>query len=137
MAEIERQGKNLEEIIIMASIIEKEMSSPEDGRIISGILWKRIEAGMGLQADATLTYLTGKPSLKLTEEDLAIDSPYNTYKYRGLPTGPISNPGLNAIKAAIYPEESSYWYYLHDSESQPHYARAFEEHIENKLRYLK
>ena len=137
MAEIEQRGKNLKEIIIMASLIEKEMSSPEDGRIISGILWKRFESKMGLQVDATLTYLTGKPSLKLTEEDLAIDSRYNTYKYRGLPAGPISNPGLEAIKAAVFPEKSPYWYYLHDSERQPHYARDFEEHKANKIKYLK
>ncbi|MBI2627942.1 MAG: endolytic transglycosylase MltG [Candidatus Niyogibacteria bacterium] len=135
-AEIERQGKNLKEIIIMASIIEKEMGSDDDARVISGILWKRFEAGMGLQADATLTYIIAKPSLKLTEEDLAVDSPYNTYKYRGLPPAPISNPGLKAIQAAIFPEKSPYWYYLHDREGQPHYAVTFEEHIENKQKYL-
>ncbi|MEK7599173.1 MAG: endolytic transglycosylase MltG [Patescibacteria group bacterium] len=137
MAEIEQRGKNLKEIIIMASLIEKEMSSPGDARIISGILWKRFEAKMGLQADATLVYLTGKPSLKLTEEDLAVDSPYNTYKYRGLPPGPISNPGFDAIKAAIFPEKTLYWYYLHDGEGRPHYGITFEEHIANKQKYLK
>lgn len=134
---ITNQGKNLSEIITMASLIEKEMSSEEDGRIISGILWKRLEAEMGLQVDATLTYIIGKPSLELTEEDLNIESPYNTYKYRGLPPTPIANPGLEAIKAAIFPEKSPYWYYLHDSQGQPHYASDFEEHKANKEKFLR
>jgi len=135
--EILRQGKDFDEVIIMASLIEKEAADIEDAKIISDILWRRLEIGMGLQVDATLTYITGKPSHLLTEEDLAIDSPYNTYKYRGLPLAPIANPGLDAIKAAIFPEESPYLFYLHDKKSEPHYARTFEEHILNKQKYLR
>mgnify|MGYP001587552268 FL=1 len=135
--EISKQKKKFADIIIMASIIEKESSSPEDARVISGILWKRLKAGMGLQVDAALTYITGKASSELTEYDLAADSPYNTYKYRGLPPTPIGNPGLDAIKAAIYPEKTLYWYYLHGKDSEPRYAADFEEHKENKQKYLK
>jgi len=134
---INNLGKSIFEVITIASIIEREASDPEDRKIISGILWKRAEAGMALQADATLNYLTGKKSSELTAEDLAIDSPYNTYKYSGLPLGPIANPGLDSIRAAIYPENSPYWYYLHDRDGQPHYAKTFEEHKENKLKFLR
>ena len=131
------RGKTISEIITMASIIEREANDSEDRKIISGILWKRTEAGMALQADATLNYLTGKKSAELTVDDLAIDSTYNTYKYPGLPLSPISNPGLESIKAAIFPENSVYWYYLHDSEGNAYYAETFEEHKENKIKYLR
>lgn len=135
--EISKSGRGLEEVVIMASLIEKEMSSPEDGRVISGVLWKRFESDIGLQVDATISYIVGKPSLKLTTEDLAVDSPFNTYKYRGLPPAPIGNPGLEAVKAAISPAKSLYWYYLHDSDGEPHYAMTFEEHKKNKELYLR
>lgn len=135
--EIARQGKEFSDIIIMASLIEKEAFDSEDAKIISGILWKRLEIGMGLQVDAALTYVTGKASHELTEKDLALDSPYNTYEYRGLPAGPIGNPGLEAIEAAVYPQESPYLYYLHDKNGQPHYAKTFEEHKLNKEKYLR
>ncbi len=137
LSEIESVGRDFEDIIVMASIIEKEASSPEDAKIISGILWKRLDAGMGLQVDAALTYITGKSSAELTEKDLAMDSPYNTYKYRGLPPTPIGNPGLDAIKAAIYPEKTLYWYYLHGRDGEPRYAIDFEGHKENKQKYLR
>ena len=137
LADIESAGRSFEDIVVIASIIEKEASDFEDAKIISGILWKRLDAGMGLQVDAALTYVTGKSSMELTEKDLAIDSPYNTYKYRGLPPTPIGNPGLDAIKAAVYPEETLYWYYLHGRDGEPRYAVDFEEHKENKQKYLR
>src|SRR3989344_2664108 len=135
--EIAKSGRKLEEIIIMASILEKEASSYDDARVISGILWKRLESGIGLQVDATVSHVVGKPSLELTDQDLAVDSPFNTYKYRGLPPAPIGNPGLEAIKAAITPTQTIYWYYLHDSDGEPHYAMTFEEHKRNKELYLR
>lgn len=136
-SDIKKSKRSLEDLIIMASLIEKESASSEDARIISGILWKRLDAGMGLQVDAALTYITGKPSSELTEKDLAMDSSYNTYKYRGLPPTPIGNPGLEAIKAAIFPEKTLYWFYLHGRDGKPHYAITFEEHVANKQRYLR
>lgn len=135
--EIAKQNKTIFETVTMASIIEREASDPEDRKIISGILWKRAKAGMALQADATLNYLTGKKSSELTSEDLQIDSPYNTYKYPGLPFGPISNPGLNAIEVAVFPKDTPYWFYLHDKNGNPHYAKTFEEHKTNKEKYLR
>lgn len=137
LSEISRQKKKLSDVIIMASIIEKEMSSFQDGRVISGILWKRLGAGMGLQVDAALTYVTGKTSAELTEKDLALDSPYNTYKHRGLSPTPIGNPGLDAIRATVYPEKTLYWYYLHGRDGDPRYSIDFEGHKENKIKYLR
>ncbi|MDP2676747.1 MAG: endolytic transglycosylase MltG [bacterium] len=134
---IKNQGKDFYDVLIMASIIEREAFDGDDGRIISGILWKRLEQDYPLQVDAVLSYVTGRGSFELSIDDLNIDSPYNVYKRLGLPPTPISNPGLEAIEAAIFPEESDYWYYLHDAEGQAHYAKTFEEHKENKTRYLK
>ena len=144
---IEKMKKNFEEkikdlsvnrdTIIMASIIEKEIHDTEDRKVVSGILWRRIKEEIGLQVDASLNYVLGKTSAELTADDLKIDSPYNTYKYRGLPVGPIANPGLDAILAAINPTESPYLFYLSDKDGVTHFARNFEEHKANKLRYLR
>ncbi len=134
---IERSAHSLREIVIMASILEKEAQTIEDQRMVSGILWKRIEINMPLQVDASFLYLWGKASHELTQEDLRFDSLYNTYVYRGLPPGPIGNPGLSAIEAALTPVSSPYLYYLHDSKGDIHYARTFDEHRQNKERHLR
>lgn len=135
--ETEKGGFSFYEILILASLIEKEsFDSSEERKIISGIIRKRLKSNMALQIDATIAYLTGKPSSKLTEEDLKIDSPYNTYKYKGLPSGPIANPGLDSIMAAIYPKDSPYWYYLHGKNGKIRYARNLDEHKTNKMKYL-
>lgn len=130
-------GKSLEEIIIMASIIEKEALGDDDRKIISGILWKRLSINMPLQVDATFKYILGKESRELTLDDLKIDSPYNTYTNRGLPPGPICNPGLKSIYAALEPTTSQYLYYLHANDGEPYYAKTFEEHKRNKTLFLK
>lgn len=135
--DISTSGHSLAEIITMASILEKEASTEEDKKIISGILWKRIEEGMPLQVDATFMYLMGKKSSELTLVDLKIDNPYNTYKNKGLPIGPIGNPGIIAINATLNPVASPYWYYLSDENGVMHYAKTFEEHKANKAKYLK
>ncbi|MEK7658585.1 MAG: endolytic transglycosylase MltG [Patescibacteria group bacterium] len=110
--EIAKQEKSVFEIITMASIIEKEVKSLNEKKIVSGILWKRLSVGMPLQVDATINYITGKNDPGVAIKDTKIDSPYNTYKYKGLPKGPISNPGLDSIIAAIYPKQTKYWFYL-------------------------
>ncbi|MFA6190026.1 MAG: endolytic transglycosylase MltG [Candidatus Staskawiczbacteria bacterium] len=112
--EIIKQKKTIFDIIIMASMIEKEVRTTEDKKIVSGILWKRLSVGMPLQLDATVNYITGKNDPGAKIKDTKIDSPYNTYKYAGLPKGPISSPGINSIMAAIYPKKTSYWYYMTD-----------------------
>jgi len=134
--EISTSNKPLGDIITMASILEKEARKTKDRRIISGILWKRIEIGMPLQVDAVFPYINGKNTFELSLKDLKIDSPYNTYKYKGLPVGPISNPSLDSIKAAATPISSKYLFYLTGKDGKMHYAKDFEEHKKNKRLYL-
>lgn len=135
--EIEASKHTLREIIIMASILEKEATTEEDKAIVSGILWNRISIGMPLQVDASFLYLLGKKSSELTTTDLQMKSDYNTYTNRGLPSGPIGNPGLLAIRAAIHPTSSSYLYYLSDKDGVMHYTKTFAEHVANKAKYLR
>jgi UPF0755 protein len=134
--EIKRQNKTVFDILIMASLLEKEVKTFEDKKIVAGILWKRREHGWPLQVDATLTYLTGKKSSELTKEDLELPSPYNTYKYSWLP-GPICNPGLDSILAAIYSEKSNYWYYLSTPDGETIFSKTLQEHNFFKAKYLK
>ncbi len=130
-------GRSVEEIITMAAIVEKETITDESKYVVAGILWKRIDNGMKLQVDAVFPYIFGKNSFDLTRTDLSFDSPYNTYRYEGLPPGPIANPGLEAIKASLYPEETPYWFYLSDRRSQMHYGRTYDEHLKFKRQYLR
>lgn len=132
----EKLGKDFRDIVIMASIIEEEARKEEDRRIISGILWKRISIGMALQVDAPFIYSAGKNTYELTKADLRADSPYNTYQNRGLPVGPISNPGLDSLDAALYPTESPYLFYLSDKNGTVYYGKDFEEHKKNIQLYL-
>ena len=130
-------GKSESEIIKMASILEGEARTKETREIISGILWKRISIDMPLQVDASFKYINGKTSATLTTEDLKDDSPYNSYTRLGLPPTPISNPGLGAIEAAITPQRTPYFYFLTDKEGNMHYAVSFDEHVANKIKYLR
>ncbi len=135
--EIERQGKTLEEIIIMASLIEKEVITYEDKQIVSGIFWKRINIGMPLDSCATIAYVLGVDKWRYSFEDTRIPSPYNTYLNKGLPPGPICNPGLKSILAAIYPKNSEYWYYLSTPKGETIFSKTLEEHNIAKAEYLK
>ena len=120
----------------MASLLEREVPLTYDRRVVAGILWKRIRLGMPLQVDAVFPYIIGKNSFNLTKSDLATDSPYNTYLYKGLPAGPIANPGLDAILAAVTPLPTSYLYYLSDKYGNLHYSATYEQHLANKHKYL-
>jgi UPF0755 protein len=131
-------GRPIKDIITMASIIEEEARTDESRRTIAGILWKRFDEGMPLQVDAAFAFVNGKKaSSDLTLDDLKIDSPYNTYVYKGLPPGPISNPGLGAISATINPIKTKYYFYLSDKQGNMHYAATHDQHVENKFTYLK
>jgi UPF0755 protein len=130
-------NKPLKDVVTMASILEEEGNDEKSRRIISGILWKRITMGMPLQVDAPFVYLIDKGSAELTKTDLKLDSPYNTYKYKGLPQGPITNPGLDAILAAVTPERSPYLYFLTDNDGVMHYSKTYEEHLALQKKYLK
>lgn len=133
---IKASGKTQSDIIKMASILEEEARTTETRRIIAGILWKRFALGMPLQVDASFKYINGKTTKTLTLDDLKIDSPYNSYLYKGLPPTPISNPGLDSIRAALTPIKTEYLYFLTDQDGKMHYARTFAEHLQNKELYL-
>ncbi len=132
--EISRRNLTTFDVVRMASLIEKEVVSDEDRAIVSGILWKRLNLGIALQVDASIVYITGNKKVSLN--DLQAKSPYNTYRNRGLPLGPISNPGLSAIKASIYPKTSPYLYYLSAPDGQTIFSKTLEEHNEAKAKYL-
>ncbi|MFA5021492.1 MAG: endolytic transglycosylase MltG [Patescibacteria group bacterium] len=135
--EIEKQGKTVHQIITMASIIEKEVSVDSDRKMVADIFYKRLAINMPLQSDATVNYITGGSSVRPTYSDINIDNLYNTYKYKGLPPGPICNPGLSAILAAIYPTPNQYYYFLTTPDGQVIYSKTNEEHAKAKAKYLK
>lgn len=126
---------NLHEILTLASIIELEENSEENRAKVADILWRRLESGMGLYADSTLFYVLGHRE-NLTTADFQIDSPYNTRKNRGLPPTPIAAPSRSSLNAALHPELNEFWYYLHDTEGEIHFARTLEEHNVNKAKYI-
>ena len=130
---------NFYENIIIASLLEKEVLTEIDKRMVADILWRRIEAGMPLQVDATICYAQNQSFIdcQLTLEAFKIDSPYNTYLYKGLPPTPICNPGLESIKAALNPLPNQSWYYLSDRKTgKTIYSQTFEEHKAAKAKYL-
>ena len=136
-SDIKLQSKAIYEIIIMASLLEKEIRTFDDMKIVSGIFWDRIKYGQALESCATLAYILGESKNQYSLADTQIDSLYNTYSNRGLPPGPITNPGLNAIKAAIYPKYTQYNYFLSDPETRDTiFSETFEEHKQNKWKYL-
>lgn len=127
---------DLPSIITLASILEREVRSSEDKKLVAGILLKRLAAGMPLQADATVLYAQIQTGVAKPTFDANFDSPYNTYKHRGLPPGPIANPGLESIAAALAPAESPYWYYLSAPDGTTIFSKTFEEHLKAKQKYL-
>jgi UPF0755 protein len=129
--------KDFYSLLIMASLLEKEVKTLEDKKLVAGILWKRLKNQIPLQVDATITYITGKKTVKITLAETQIDHPYNTYKYLGLPPGPICNPGLESIIAAKYPKSSPHWYYLSTPEGRTIFSKTLSEHNLAKARYLK
>ncbi|MCX7928648.1 MAG: endolytic transglycosylase MltG [Patescibacteria group bacterium] len=148
-ADIAKQGKTLSQVIVLASIIERETKTEQERPIIAGLLLARLKEGFLLQTDAALQY--GLANLqcknvgvctnwwpKITKNDYTnLDSPYNVYKYQGLPPTPICNPGLSSIKAVIYPQQTEYRYYIHDLNGKVYFAKTLKEHNENIKLYLK
>ncbi|OGJ70147.1 hypothetical protein A3H90_00375 [Candidatus Peribacteria bacterium RIFCSPLOWO2_02_FULL_55_36] len=132
-----KSERSLHEVVTMASLIEEEAKTDEERPVIAGILWKRFDASTGLGVDAAVRYILEKPAGTLTAEDLATHSSYNLRRFRGLPPGPIANPGVASIRAALRPQPSDYWYYLHGKDGKVHYAVTNDEHNANKARYLR
>ncbi len=125
------------EYLTLASIVEKEVRLPDTMAMVADIFLKRLNIGMALQSDATVNYVTGgdDPSVSLADTD--IESLYNTYKYPGLPPGPISNPGANALTAVASPTANAYYYFLTTDDGEVHYAVTHDQHVANKARYLR
>ncbi len=141
---LENGPEKMEENLILASLLEKEVPDGDERRVVAGILRKRLTAGIPLQVDATVCYVKQRlnqsyvPCYPLTDSDLKIDSAYNTYLAKGLPPGPIGSPGLEAIRAAMEPVESPYWFYLSDpATGKTIFAKTLEEHAANRARYLR
>lgn len=129
------QDRSMHEAITMASILQREVRTPKDYDTISGILWKRLDSNWHIGADATILYATKKKTIDY--EDLEFDSPYNTRLHTGMPPGPIANPDIEHIEAALTPEESDYWYYLTTLDTgEVIYASTNDEHNVNKAKYL-
>ena len=127
--DIKKSKHSLDDIVIMASIIEREVPKEMDRKIVSGIFWKRIKQKQSLDSCATISYILGVNKKQYSYEDTRIDSPYNTYINRGLPPGPIGNPGISAIMAALYPQESDYYYFLSDPKTgETIFSRTLDEH---------
>jgi len=129
-------GTNLDDVIKVASIVEKEVTSPEDRRIVAGIIWKRLRNHYPLQVDAELCYVMPAPCT-FSKGVRGIDTPYNTYTYAGLPPTPISNPGLDAIIAALHPQDSPYWFYLSTKSGKTVFSVNLDEHQANIVKYLR
>ena len=133
--------KNIEEMIVLASIIEKETAVPEERRLVASVFVNRLRKGMRLQTDPTVIYALTKGEndfeRKLTRKDLEIDSPYNTYKYYGLPPKPICNPGKASIYAAVHPEMSDYLYFVANGSGGHNFAFSLKEHNNNVKNWKK
>ncbi len=136
-ASVAGSGHSLADIVKMASILEGEVRTLEDRKIVSDLLWRRIEVGMALQVDSTFSYINQKTSAELTLSDLKIDSLYNTYKYRGLPPTPISNPGLETLMAAAEPTPNKYVFFLNDKDGTSHFSTTYSQHLKYKNQYLR
>lgn len=144
--EAKKQGFIPDQVLIMASLVEREAKYENDRPIVADIIIKRWKEKIPLQIDATVQYVLGERTKsedgsswwkkELTNDDLKTDSTFNTYLYPGLPPGSISNPGLSAIKAVIFSTKTPYYYYLSDKSGKMHYAKTLEEHNENIRKYL-
>jgi len=123
-------GLEPHEVVTVASLVEREAKRPEERRRIAGVIYNRLRMGMPLQIDATILYALGGHRPVVRQADLAVDSPYNTYRRIGLPPGPIANPGLDALRAAVEPEHHAFFYYVARPDGTHVFTRTLEEHLQ-------
>lgn len=135
--DVKSQNRDIYDVVIMASILEREVRTLEDRKKVADLILRRMGAGIPLQMDSTVNYVTGKDTPAISLDDTRLDSPYNTYKYGGLPPGPISNPSIESLTAAIYPKDNPYWYFLNAPDGETIFSKDFEEHKVNKSKYLR
>lgn len=135
--EVNTSGRSISDIVIVASLIEKEARTSVNKRIVAGILYNRLTLGMPLQVDAVFGYIFNRDTYSPSFEDLKVESSYNTYTHIGLPPGPIDNPGLDSIEAALHPTTTNYLYYLTGTDNLMHYATTYAGHQVNQKKYLR
>ena len=134
--DIADSGYSLYDVLILASILERETRHGDDRPLVADILIRRLENNWALEVDATLLYHFQDWTHTITEGDLALDSLYNTRKYPGLTPTPIANPGEETVRAVLFPQSNTYWYYISDHDGILHYATTLEEHNRNIQNYL-
>jgi len=147
-ADVSISAHSVSEIVIVASLVERETRTSEERPLVAGVIYRRLAEGWPLQVDATVQYAVANTKLKsqpitqikyweeVSKQDIDISSPYNTYKYQGIIPSPICSPGLTSLKAAASPQDSEYWFYIHDESGQVHFAKTTEEHNQNIRKYL-
>jgi len=131
-------NSDLSKVVTMASIIEKETAAPDERPLVASVYYNRLAENMALDADPSVIYaelLTGTYQGSLHHADLAVNSPYNTYRFPGLPPGPIANPGKSALEAAMHPESTNFLYFVADGNGRHRFARNLEEHNRNVAAY--
>ncbi|MBI2607478.1 MAG: endolytic transglycosylase MltG [Candidatus Doudnabacteria bacterium] len=149
LAGLSNSGRSLADAVILASIIEKEVGRNKDKiteqdqkdmeqerKLVASVFYNRLSIGMPLESDATVNYITGKSDRQVSLADTKLDSPYNTYRVRGLPPAPIGNPGLDSIIAAIKPADSDYFFFINKTDGEAVFAKTLAEHNENRAKYL-
>ncbi len=129
------RGLGLHQLLTVASMVEREAQVPQERPVIAGVIYNRLDRGLRLEIDATVLYALGRHKEALSAADLAVDSPYNTYRYSGLPPGPIANPGLASIRASAAPQKTPYLYYVLRPDGGHHFSRTYQEHLDAIRRY--
>lgn len=135
LARARERGLSLHQLLTLASIVEKEAALAEERPLIAAVFWNRLRRGMPLQADPTVAYAVGKDGRAPSRDDLLVDHPFNTYRYRGLPPGPIGNPGRAAVDAVLAPAPVAYLYFVSIDDRQHHFSTTLEEHNQAVARY--
>jgi UPF0755 protein len=130
-----RPAASVYDTLVLASIVEKEVQQESDRQLVCDVLYNRLSDGMPLGSDATVLYAVGKQGGAPTQEDLQVDSPYNTRTHHGLPPGPISNPSLSSIKACISPPQTDYLYFFTDPKGVAHFAATYQESLKQQRQY--
>jgi len=128
--------QNKYQALILASLVEKEAKTEDDRKLVAGIFLNRLKEGSLLESCASVNYVLPQSKDILSEADLSVDSPYNTYLYKGLPPAPISNPSLESIDAVFHSTDSDYLYFLSDKDGNLHFAKTYEEHLQNRTQYI-
>ena len=138
LPELERSGRSVEQVVTLASLVEKETAQPDERPVVAGVFANRLKRGMALQCDPTVIYaleLAGRYNGNLLLRDLRINSPYNTYRYAGLPPGPIANPGESSLRAALAPAAVGYFYFVADGGGGHVFSHTLREHNRNVALY--